>query len=344
MLELIQTNLPLNLEPSQWSFFEPNRSYSPAQFEITYCKSVYIANSGIAFTCFGLLKNSVYRYKDRQNKYKAAALYNFLVKRRVKIAQKELVSFIHNYYCPGYYHWITEALPRLFALREHVDFGKITFVVPDHYPQYVWETLSYLNVNSILRLKRNQIAFARTVLLTSNPHEGSVNNLRLTASIRTFFTALVKPRDRASKIYISRKSSPRRRIVNEDQVCDILIRQGFIILETEKLSFLDQLSYFSYALTLISIHGAGLSNMNFMKPGGAVLELYRQLDSDDYFNMSYWRLAHACGLDYYTLWCQPEVAGSPFDSANIIVDMDKFEKLLLSIIKSKNERSEGNKV
>ena len=68
---------------------------------------------------------------------------------------------------------------------------------------------------------------------------------------------------------------------------------------------------------LVSNHGAGLSNMLFMAPGGSVLELRKRGDAH---NNCYFALASALNLKYYYQLCDPENPNQDAFSADLIVD------------------------
>jgi capsular polysaccharide biosynthesis protein len=53
---------------------------------------------------------------------------------------------------------------------------------------------------------------------------------------------------------------------------------------------------FSSASHLISVHGAGLTNMLFMHTNTRVMEIRRR---DDLLNYCYFFMAHSLGLKYY---------------------------------------------
>ena len=64
------------------------------------------------------------------------------------------------------------------------------------------------------------------------------------------------------------------------------------------------MALFASADLLIGVHGAGLTNMLFMPPGGMVLELLPPLCA----TASYWGIASALGITYRHLVCHdPEL-------------------------------------
>ena len=67
------------------------------------------------------------------------------------------------------------------------------------------------------------------------------------------------------RIYISRKNSTKRKIKNEDKIITILKYHKFSIVDFDKINFEEQLKYTLNSEILISIHGAGLTHMLWMK-------------------------------------------------------------------------------
>jgi len=326
---MIRTELPKNITPYQGSFFEKEQYYEPAEFKVFERRNVYVTNSGIAFQLCGLIPESVYRYSDRQKKYKLSAIYNFITKRRRKIIHPEKVIFIHNYYCPGYYHWITEALPRLFALREHCNLSELTLVVPEYYPQYVWDSLTSFHFKKIIKTKKTELIFSEKVITVNNVAYGSIHHPGQTRRIGEYFSSwAAAPVSERQKVYITRRGAMRRKIVNEDKVIDLLKSRNFRIVATEEMSFLEQVRLMSSTVLLVSIHGAGLSNMNFMREGGVVIEFYKRLSPGEYLNTSFWRLANACALDYYCLWCEAENRSTSFDESNLVVEISQLQEVI----------------
>jgi capsular polysaccharide biosynthesis protein len=109
----------------------------------------------------------------------------------------------------------------------------------------------------------------------------------------------------------------RRKVVNDDEVSTILADFGFETVFAENLSFTEQADLFSSVGYLVSIHGAGLSNMLFMPAGGRVME-FRKNDprvSNCFFNM-----ASALEHEYYYQLCPAtDKAQAPY-SADLVVD------------------------
>ncbi len=119
-----------------------------------------------------------------------------------------------------------------------------------------------------------------------------------------------------------------RRVENETEVMGVLERYGFRMVEPASLSFSEQVRVFSECRTLVSVHGAGITNCIFMPRSAHVLELYRTIDcADPWMNPCYWKLCEAAGLRYYYQFCaHGRNDGDTIDHVNIIVDTAKLER------------------
>jgi capsular polysaccharide biosynthesis protein len=133
------------------------------------------------------------------------------------------------------------------------------------------------------------------------------------------------------KLYISRGKAGRRRIVNEDEVTSIVRRFGFQIICTEELSFEQQVQICSRARYIVSNHGAGLTNMLFMRAGGIILELRHQTDC---INNCYFTLSSALDLNYFYQTCAPQDPSADPHEAHLLVDPNQLESNLRLLLDS----------
>jgi len=134
---------------------------------------------------------------------------------------------------------------------------------------------------------------------TGNYNEGLIRELR--TLFRTYYGAANASRP-VDKIYISRSRASRRRVINDEAVSNLLRDYGFVTLHFEDYTFEKQVHLAANASMLISIHGAGLTNMLFMKPKASVLEFRPQNDDT---NLCYYALASALDLNYFYQFGEP---------------------------------------
>ena len=77
-----------------------------------------------------------------------------------------------------------------------------------------------------------------------------------------------------ARLYISRRGTKLRQVVNEDEVIEGLRARGFTVLQAHWGNHPEQIAAFERAEVVVGVHGAGLSNTVFSGPGTTVLELF----------------------------------------------------------------------
>ena len=96
------------------------------------------------------------------------------------------------------------------------------------------------------------------------------------------------------KIFISRKKASHRKVINEDEIFNILEPLGFKRYFLEDLALLEQISLFKNATDIVAPHGAGLVNLIFANAGTRVIELFQEHEDD-----TYWYLSQVVGLKHF---------------------------------------------
>ena len=118
------------------------------------------------------------------------------------------------------------------------------------------------------------------------------------------------------KLYISRRKAKFRKVLNEGDVENILRKFDFETVVLEDISFLEQIRLFSETSVLLGVHGAGLTNMIFMRENSKAIELRSEGDKN---NNCYFSLASAMTLDYYYITCK--ATDTTTQKTDIIVDL-----------------------
>jgi capsular polysaccharide biosynthesis protein len=95
-------------------------------------------------------------------------------------------------------------------------------------------------------------------------------------------------------VYVDRRGTPARRLLNEDELISRLEKVGFTAIRLEELGFADQVSLFRGADIVVAPHGAGTTNIGYCRPGTAILEIF----TDAHVNWCFRTLAALRGLLY----------------------------------------------
>lgn len=194
--------------------------------------------------------------------------------------------------CAGNYaHWLTEVLPRIALFCAEECFQAVPIIVNDGLHKNIMESLFLvagvgreiiiLPVGRALVIDKLYLTSAtgyvpfgqRTKKLVDHSH-GLFSPYAL-EMLRNIFIPIQAEENVEfwpENIFL-RRSSGTRKIVNSSEIEKLLVTQGYVIVEPEKLTFLQQIKLFKNARIIISPTGAGLSNAIFCKSGTQVAVL-----------------------------------------------------------------------
>ena len=207
-----------------------------------------------------------------------------------------------------YYHWMMDVLPRLGLLSTIISPNEIHFFITQFAClPFQQETLEKAGIPT-------------EKILTSN----SSRNFHVKAEnlyVPSFTGPLDQPgpfqvkylrglyADQLSKeipyrnIYISRKNTGRRQIVNEEELLQYLSSYEFEIVYTEEMTVAEQANLFSEARAIVCSHGSALTNLAFCQPRTIILDIF----NTSHINPCFWFLSQINQLNYHF------VCGTPVD-------------------------------
>lgn len=225
-----------------------------------------------------------------------------------------------------YFHWFTDALPRLIAIensqQNNLNTSGFKVILPESYKTkaYITSSLKALNYEVHYYPSSKRV---RVKELLSSSHTAPTGNFNsdLIKDVSNRLLATKKSADR--KIYISREKAAQRKVLNEQEVSKLLSEFNYEIHFFEDYSFEQQLEIMSQTKSLVSIHGAGLTNMMFMPQGAQILELRKE---DDGQNNCYFAMTAALNHDYYYLTNKGDHNNTQL--ANITVDISRLRNVL----------------
>jgi hypothetical protein len=302
---------------------------------------VIVLRNGIAFRNLKSFLFTSYRYFK-------TTVTSFLIS-ILSMARRGIVSvdsgtdkygIIHSCWTTGYYHWVTEALPRAIVLNKVAP--TVVPYLPYPSPTYQEESLKALGFAKIEYFPTKKNVMLDKVYLTECPgafatmHTELINKVRITIYKNLAITSLSPTKI----IYVSRKNARGRGVLNEAELVNAITALGGEVAYFETMSFQEQVLLMSECKVLLGNHGAGLANMIFMKPGGLVVELlphrnglfdYRPIGNSFRHQAIYWRLANACNHKHEYQLCDHDLAFyKSTDLANIYVDVEKLARIIVS--------------
>lgn len=297
--------------------------------KIVSCKNVFLTRSGIGLKSLRLINETVHQYPGKKRHFWRYAVFQFFLKRRIKL--KGNFFIIHNHWCPGYYHWITEALPRLLAVMDRIQ--GYTLVLPESFKGPVSESIEPMFRGNIYWIPQDRNLVVENLLVPENPpysgHYERTTFLKLRAIYQQGLAEKNVSMQNNRRIYASRSKANRRKVVNDNEVIRALEKHGFIAVNFEDFSFWQQAALMVNAEILVSIHGAGLANILFMNENTWLIELQKEpAGQDEPADVLYRNFAETLGLKYNMIPCKPAGADASLYTSDIFVDLSELTSLL----------------
>ncbi len=227
----------------------------------------------------------------------------------------------------GYYHWICDVLARLHTVLPLLK-PDIQVILP---PQLkTWQTRSLeliglphcqcVQYSGKRPWKVESLLYVSPVTMTGDHEPESLHWVRDTIWSR----CLGGPPARAGwrKLYLTRKNTWSRNVVNETDLLPALLQRGFEVVDCGTLAFDEQVRLFSEAACVAGPHGAAFTNILWSPPGLRVFEVFEP----QAVRRCYWSMSqtlghsHQCGVG--------ECVQNPGGEPNILVQKDQFNAAL----------------
>jgi hypothetical protein len=220
----------------------------------------------------------------------------------------------------NYFHWLVEWCGRLELIEEYeASTGQKTkLLIPQNGPKYIRQSLELLGhgTESVIEWAENSGPRKVSELIlpsfrgtTVSPSPAAMHWLRKKFMVATGAAC----GDAYRKLYISRPRGAWRSVINDDEVCDALVKDGFEIVQPQNLSLADQVRMFSSAALIVALHGSGLTNILFA-PRASMLELFGSYGDGTWFGMT-----RRLGQQYDMLRCEPR-------GDDVLVDIENLRK------------------
>jgi capsular polysaccharide biosynthesis protein len=327
--QVLRRRLPVNLKPEHLQLFGRDLEKLIPVSELLVIHNVFASSEGLLFKSGRILRQS-FAAPFLLDAWKTRSRLKFLANNYLLKASRTLTSdavWIVDDWSSGYYHWLADTIPRLFSVRERMD--EATLLLPNRFRplEFVTSSLKPFGLRNIEFIGDHERVLCPRLIVPMHTAPTGSHNEKIVRGIRPLFAEFYadSASEKAERIYISRQKASKRRIVNEGDVVEIMSEFDFRIVHAEDMSFAEQVQAFSAARYLVSIHGAGLTNMMFMQPGGSVLELRHQTDRS--YNC-YFNLTSALDLKYFYQTCPPDNPSEDAHSADILIDVGVLRETL----------------
>ena len=332
--------LPLYSTPQFSYLFEQKQKYKFKNDKIRKLSNVFLSNSGL------LLNNGFIPLASAENligkedhtfylKHNKKVLEQYFVSKygkslnSIKLDDKRLYFSIHTPWF-GYFSWVTTYLPRLL---EFISTGiDAVIIYPEEWDDFsfVKETFSFFPTLKFKRISKDHHIFIDNYLLipcrrwTSHFHKSTL------LGVRDFFESqhLSSSKFKIDNIYVSREKATRRKISNELDVLKLFDQYNVVSVIMEEYSYVEQIFLMQNSKMVFGIHGAGLTNVNYMRTRGKVIEFTPILDDVNNFRFPFWRMSSFLDLDYYCIFCKKKNFTKDEYDSDIEVPFDELKQVL----------------
>ena len=335
---------PVNIRPEWEHLFRPDHTYTKVKLGARKLCNVFVNHYGLVIHngllvpgCapnigFGSYDESFYysHWRKAMEQNLVCRFGKSLIYKRLDDNRTYLV--IHSPWF-SYYFWLTECIPRLLMVREHLK--DLVLIYPESWKNltFVNETLALFPELQLERIPSDVHLFVKDLVMPeAKPWTPMFIPDHVHAVRKLLFEALdAKTTDEHKRsdrhVYMSRSAAKRRKFTDEQAVETLLAAQGFEIVRMEHLGFMEQIALMRQTRLLAGITGAGHINILFMPEGGG----FHDLTNVDYITKSqykfhYFKLCNLLHIQYAVTFFEHE--NSPeadhYSNQNLIADTQRL--------------------
>lgn len=244
----------------------------------------------------------------------------------------------------NYYHWLFECLPRLIYFLNNSEqlqlSGNTVLLIDENLPKQCNEALVVLVENRFQVLKIRDVQQVKCSLLHYvtplwYAFDNTINEPNfikdflvdryavslLRASFCSYFTK--KPPHKM--IYLARRSSQVRNIINFKEVEALLLSFGFELIYTDNMGFIEQVKLFSETKFVIGASGASFSNMIFMQENTRSLMFSPSVKATNYYLFQ--QLADVANINFMHFLTTPSLNNQSIHS-DFLINCIKLKEFL----------------
>ena len=360
-LKIIDTPYPINISDKLIKLLESKKKYIVSYPKIRRINDVFVTYDGIVLKNYFLVNGCAFNLIGRQDntfyyQFWREAIEKFFISKygksipSIKLDNNKSYLLIHSKWF-NYAFWINAFLPRLFQAINELGSQSLNLIAPESWKSipFVMDTLDKINIEIQWVPIDHQIFIKSLIMPETRKWTSSFNPdiIRYTRSELVKYVNINLDKKFPQKIYLTRSKRGNRCASNEDELMDVLAQYGYQAVTFEGLTIWEQIQMMSNATHFISIHGAGLSNLMFMKPNSSVLEIINETYATLEYTFPFWKLANCVDLNYYMLLAQPEYKSNLkllfgknklnndentyLVNSNLVIDINQLLELVLTM-------------
>lgn len=176
---------------------------------------------------------------------------------------------------PHYYHWLIDHLPRIGIAHKVPALRDIKLIVSDDLADWQLASLATLGIGTdrLYPLPANAIAHCRALWVPTLLARTTITHSYVAGWLRQrFLTREMKART-PRRLFIRHLPGESSTLVNEDEITACLIDNGFEIIATWTMSFMDLVTAFASAEIVVSTTSPPLTNLVFAPLNALIVEI-----------------------------------------------------------------------
>ena len=203
----------------------------------------------------------------------------------------------------NFYHWFFDVLNRVVDLKESGWYREVDyFLVPEYEQPFQKESLEFLGITQekIISSAQYKHVYADCIIASSHPRTTTYSvrsfhalNLQRLFSLKAQLK-IDSTKHYPKKFFISRSDAPRRKILNEEQLSQNLLKKEIYTIRISDYTFQECIYLFRNADWVITTHSAALTNIIFSQNKTKVIEIFEENAVLPY----YYELAKSLQMEY----------------------------------------------
>ncbi|MBK9329835.1 MAG: glycosyltransferase family 61 protein [Sphingobacteriales bacterium] len=281
--------------------------------------NAYVSPFGVVYKNGRVVRESVYSM-FKPNSFYLSFFKKRLLNKVVKVSGDCLIA--HNSYFQNYYHWLLEAVPRLYVMKEEAP--NLTLILNADSPGFIKQYVALFGFKDVSYIQEDYLVKAEKVIFPGYTSRGLAMYEPILRDMAKWITEkfeVTVPAEATKNIFITRKNARYRRLLNEAEVIDYLSGKGFEIVTLEDLTVKEQIALFVNARNVIGTQGAGMSNMIYAVHARLLVTIIHEEHPDD----AYFNLTNMYGTDCYYFQCPGAGNFSYKNNDDITADMNKLK-------------------
>ena len=257
-----------------------------------------------------------------------AYIKNIFFYKNIKLKILKKAIFIHDRHSKNYFHWICDVLPKICIKKKYISKSDL-FLLPNFKTSFQKQSLKLMGVKNIYQLRNKNSLRVENLKYISELYPSGNPSPDIFIKMRNTILSNFKFKCKNRKIYISRKKSRRRRLIDEIDFEKQLSSYGFEIHCMEEYSFEKQVKICAESKIIAGLSGSGLINFIWMCPGSKIIDIREK--NDDTVN-PFFSISQFLNIQYYYYLCDTQSFLGNTTHSDYKIDIDDFFLKLKKIL------------